>query len=298
MSLLRRVYGIMALNVAIVLATMGLNITLAAGGKPRVFVLTDIENEPDDAMSMVRFLLYANHYDIEGLAATTSVHQQNRVAPQRIRQIVEAYGKVRDNLEQHEAGYPAADYLLARVTEGIPVYGMQGVGKAKDSPAAEMLVEVVDRDDPRPVWVTVWGGPNVLAQALWKVRQKRSPEAVNAFVAQLRVYTISDQDDSGPWLREQFPQLFYIASPGVHPGGALSYHWFTYGEAGTFVCSSGTSGQPIAIKGLDQIQASFTVPTKTVMPPGIGTLHIIWAVTDSGTPRLTRYRRVIVDVIN
>ena len=26
--------------------------------KPRVFVLTDIENEPDDAQSLVRFLLY------------------------------------------------------------------------------------------------------------------------------------------------------------------------------------------------------------------------------------------------
>ncbi|WP_328803698.1 nucleoside hydrolase-like domain-containing protein [Paenibacillus puerhi] len=25
-------------------------------GKPRVLVLTDIENEPDDAMSLVRFL--------------------------------------------------------------------------------------------------------------------------------------------------------------------------------------------------------------------------------------------------
>jgi cell shape-determining protein MreC len=67
--------------------------------KPRVFVLTDIENEPDDAMSMVRFLVYANQYDVEGLAATTSIHQQKRVAPQRIREIVEAYGKVRDNLE-------------------------------------------------------------------------------------------------------------------------------------------------------------------------------------------------------
>jgi hypothetical protein len=32
------------------------------------------------------------------------------------------------------------------------------------------------------------------------------------------------------------------------------------------------------------------------MPPGVGTMHIILAVTDHGTPRLTRYRRVIVDV--
>ena len=71
-------------------------------------------------MSMVRFLTYANHMDIEGLAATTSVHQQKRVAPQRIRRIVEAYGKVRDNLEIHEQGYPTADALLALVTEGIP----------------------------------------------------------------------------------------------------------------------------------------------------------------------------------
>ena len=76
--------------------------TVSAAEKPRVFVLTDIENEPDDAMSMVRFLTYANHFDVEGLAATTSIHQQRRVAPQRIRSIVEAYGKVRDNLEEHE----------------------------------------------------------------------------------------------------------------------------------------------------------------------------------------------------
>ena len=40
--------------------------------KPRVFVLTDISNEPDDEESMVRFLVYANEYDVEGLVATTS----------------------------------------------------------------------------------------------------------------------------------------------------------------------------------------------------------------------------------
>jgi hypothetical protein len=87
-----------------------------AADKPRVMVLTDIENEPDDAMSLVRFLAYANQYDIEALAATTSVHQRARVAPERIRRIVEAYGKVRDNLELHEPGFPAGGALLARVS--------------------------------------------------------------------------------------------------------------------------------------------------------------------------------------
>ena len=42
-------------------------------GKPRLFVLTDIGNEPDDQMSLTRLLLYSNEIDLEGLVATTSV---------------------------------------------------------------------------------------------------------------------------------------------------------------------------------------------------------------------------------
>ncbi len=454
---------------------------LAAAEKPRVFVLTDIENEPDDAMSMVRFLTYANHFEIEGLVATTSIHQQKHVAPQRIRQIVGAYGKVRDNLERHETGFPTGEHLLALVSEGLPVYGMEGVGEGKDSPGSEMLIRVIDRDDPRPLWVPVWGGPSVLAQALWKIRATRTPEALAAVVARLRVYAISDQDDSGPWLRREFPGLFYIASPGFNSGGAyhhatwsgisgdhfharcdgadftlvsnewldrnirrkgplgaeyplweylmegdtpsflnlinnglgdperpdwggwggryelytprpqkwhlypesrplwtdaddevlgvdgrwhddnhatiwrwreacqndfaarmdwtikpfaeanhppvprlghadrmkarrgqridlsaegttdpdgdaVSYSWFYYHEAGTFPVSSARSGQPLEIKNHDQQKAWFVVPTGRVMEPGLGAMHVILAVTDHGTPRLTRYRRVIVTV--
>ena len=85
---------------------LGLNGFASAAEKPRVFVLTDIENEPDDAMSMVRFLVYSNQWDVEGLAATTSVHQKNKVAAWRIREIVDAYAKVRDNLELARAGFP------------------------------------------------------------------------------------------------------------------------------------------------------------------------------------------------
>ncbi|MEM9657541.1 MAG: nucleoside hydrolase-like domain-containing protein [Planctomycetota bacterium] len=453
----------------------------SAAEKPRVFVLTDIENEPDDAMSMVRFLTYANHFDVEGLAATTSVHQQRRVVPERIRQIVDAYGQVRDRLETHEPGFPTVDLLMQCVTEGVAVYGVGGVGEGKDSPASERLIAAVDDDDPRPLWVAVWGGPNALAQALWKVREMRSEKALRKFVEKLRVYTISDQDDSGPWLREQFPDLYYVASAGFHPGGAyhhatwsgisgdyfhgrfsgadfrlvtnewldknirrkgplgreyphweylmegdtpsflnlidnglsdpehpnwggwggryefytprkekwhlqqetrpfwtdaedevlgvdgrwhtsnhatiwrwreafqndfaarmdwtikpydeanhppapkldhadrlvakpgdevplsaagssdpdgdaLSYHWSYYGEAGTLLTSAGTTGQPVPIRNFDQVEASLTVPTGRVMPPGVGTMHVVLAVTDHGAPRLTRYRRVIIDV--
>jgi hypothetical protein len=65
----------------------------------------------------------------------------------------------------------------------------------------------------------LWGGANTLAQALVQVRQTRSPEALAAFVAKLRVYSISDQDDAGPWIRREFPGLFYIVKPSSPDGG-------------------------------------------------------------------------------
>jgi hypothetical protein len=210
------------------LASVFACVAIASGvvAKPRVFVLTDIENEPDDAMSLVRFLVYSNQFDVEGLGATTSIHQPDKVAAWRIREIVAAYEKVRDNLELHEPGYPTAESLRGVTYEGRPEYGMKAVGKEHDSVASERLIAAVDREDARALWVPVWGGPNVLAQALWKVRETRSRAHLDAFVAKLRVYTISDQDDSGPWIRKNFPALFYIASPGFHGGGA--YHHATW----------------------------------------------------------------------
>jgi len=205
---------------ALLLGVFGIAV---AADRPRVFVLTDIENEPDDQMSMVRFLVYADQWDVEGLVATTSLHQKDKVAPERIRQIVESYARVRDNLELHEQGFPAATALRALIVAGRPDYGMKAVGKGMDSPGSELLIAAGGREDPRPLWITVWGGPNVLAQALWKVRATRSRKQLRAFVARLRVYTISDQDDSGPWIRKNFPDLFYIASPGFHGGGAYHY---------------------------------------------------------------------------
>jgi hypothetical protein len=203
-------------------------VAIASGAvaKPRVFVLTDIENEPDDAMSLVRFLVYSNQFDVEGLGATTSIHQPDKVAAWRIREIVAAYEKVRTNLELHEPGFPTAESLRAVIYEGRPEYGMKAVGKGHDSVASERLIAAVDRADARPLWVPVWGGPNVLAQALWKVHETRSRAQIEKFVSRLRVYTISDQDDSGPWIRRTFPGLFYIASPGFHGGGA--YHHATW----------------------------------------------------------------------
>ncbi len=190
--------------------------------KLRVLVLTDIEADPDDTQSLVRFLTYANQWDIEGLIATTSIHQKERVAPESIQEVLQAYNEVRLNLLIHEDGYPSYDNLQAMVKQGLPVYGMEGVGEGKDSEGSDWIIQLLEKEDERPLWVAVWGGVNCLAQALWKIRETNAenPEKAQALYDKLRVYTISDQDDSGPWIRKNFPSVFYIVSPGYTYGNA------------------------------------------------------------------------------
>lgn len=183
--------------------------------KPRVFVLTDISNEPDDEQSLVRFLVYANEFDVEGLVATTSVWLRDKTREDLIRRQIDAYEKVKPNLMRHASGWPEADALRRVTRSGSPLFGMRGVGDGKSSPGSDLLMAAADRADPRPLWVLAWGGPNTLAQALWDVRRKRTPAELEKLIAKLRVYTISDQDDSGAWMRKEFAGLFYIVSPST-----------------------------------------------------------------------------------
>jgi cellulose-binding protein len=181
--------------------------------KPRVIVLTDIANEPDDQMSFVRLLVSSNQFDIAALVATTSRHLRSNPRPDVLRSVIDAYGKVYSNLAKHESGFPAPEALSKLVVAGQDSYGMAAVGEGRMTPGAEAIIRAADSADPRPLWISVWGGANTLAQALWQVRASR-PADIQRVVDKLRVYTISDQDDAGPWLRREFPRLHYIATPG------------------------------------------------------------------------------------
>jgi hypothetical protein len=202
-----------------------LTLVLAAapGGPPpedpdtraRVLVLTDISNEPDDEEALVRFLVYSNEYDVEGLVATTSTHLRERTRLDLIRRQVEAYAKVRANLLVHAPGFPSVEHLLAVAKTGQPGYGMAAVGEGRTTDGSRLILEAADRTDERPLWVSVWGGANTLAQALWDARRTRSAEEVKGLVRRLRVYAISDQDDAGAWLRREFPDLAYAVSPST-----------------------------------------------------------------------------------
>ena len=198
-----------------------------AQAKPRLVVLTDLSNEPDDEESLVRLLVYADEFDLEGLVATTSNWLRQNPREDLIHRDLAAYAQVWPNLVKHSAAFPAAATLEAVTRTGQTGLGMAFVGQDKGSGGSRRLIEAVDRTDDRPLWVSIWGGPNTLAQALWEVRASRPAVEVEKFVAKLRVYAISDQDDSGPWIRREFPGLFYIVSPSS-PASYQEYYRATW----------------------------------------------------------------------
>jgi hypothetical protein len=237
--------------------------------KNRVIILSDIEADPDDTQSFVRLLLYSNQIDIRGMIATTSCWQQNRIAPESIKKIIRAYGKVQPNLLKHEAGFPGADALLSMVKNGPALYGMKGVGEGKDSPGSEWIIKVLEEKDERPLWISVWGGANTLAQALHKIQKTRTTTEANRLVSKLRVYTISDQDDSGNWMRNTFPGLFYIVTPGD------DYSTATW------------TGISAVVKGIDNSTVSNTWLAENIQqghgPLGAAYPDVSWAV-EGDTP--------------
>lgn len=184
-----------------------------AAARARLFVLTDVGADPDDEQSLIRLLLYSNDIEIEGLAATTSKFLPDRVEPAVMEKLITAYEAARPNLIRHDRRYPSAKALRAIVSSGPAQYGMASVGPGLSSPAAEALIRALERADDRPLWVSIWGGPNVLAQALSLIRERKTPQEAERLYARLRVQAISDQDDSGPWIRSQFPSVWYLVSP-------------------------------------------------------------------------------------
>ncbi len=186
----------------------------AAESRPRLLVLTDIGGDPDDQQSMIRLMLYANEFDIEGLIASASGTpgelKEKVTKPELIREIIDAYGEVRPKLTQHAKGYPTKDELLALVKSGNPNRGKEAVGEGKDTEGSRWIIAMADQKDSRPLNISIWGGQTDLAQALWRVRQDRGAAGLKTFISKLRIYDINDQDKIVDWVWAEFPGMWYI----------------------------------------------------------------------------------------
>lgn len=172
----------------------------------RVIIETDAGGDPDDEQSLVRFLLYVNEWDVEGIIATRPVARDGenlnteRTGMGIIRRQIEAYGQCHASLVQHDRRYPTAEQLLERTVIGYDGK-MNGV---------DLIVSAVDADDPRPVWFLNWGTDrgsegSSLKRALDRILAERGAAGYSTFKRKLRLSSADKFEEHTSTIEPPFP---------------------------------------------------------------------------------------------
>ena len=207
------------------LAFVYCHLTTSVNGaeKPRVIVTSD--GEIDDECSMVRFLLYANEWDIEGIVTSSSQYhwQGHRWAGDDwIDPYLNAYQSVYPNLVQHDPDFPTPQYLRERSKLG----NVKTEGEMDEiTEGSQLIVKVLlDRTDPRPIWLQAWGGVNTIARAL-KTIEHEHPDRMKEVAEKIRLFCIWEQDSTyQDYIRPQWGKLgiLTIISDQFE---AIAYRW-------------------------------------------------------------------------
>lgn len=208
------------------LALLAAAASASANERLRLIIETDAGGDPDDEQSLVRFLLYAGEWDIEGIIANRAQARSGenknleRTGLGIVRRQLTAYGQCWTNLVKHDARYPSPDQLWQRTVAGYD----------DTSEAVNLIIAAVDRADPRPVWYSDWGtdhgaSTNNLRRALDRVLKERGPEGYARFKKRLRLASY----DAFREHTEKFPPVFPLWVDTFRPplDGKRWYHRFS-----------------------------------------------------------------------
>lgn len=192
-----------------------------ASEKPRIIATTD--GEYDDQCSMIRFLLYTNEWDVEGIVYSSSKFHwvgHSWAGTNWIEEDIDLYEQVYDNLVQHDPEYPSPDYLRSKVFIG----NIDNVGEMnEETPGSNRIVDVLLDSDPGPVWLQAWGGTNTIARAL-KTIQEKYPDQMNEVSHKAIIYIILDQDNTYyNYIKPNWPDIPVLYSSSQFR--AIAYDW-------------------------------------------------------------------------
>src|SRR5262245_35230199 len=158
----------------------------------RIIIETDAGGDPDDEQSLVRFLLYASEWDVEGIIATRPVarERENR-NPERtgqaiVRAQLRAYEQCFSKLRQHDARFPQPEALWRVTVPGYPAEGGEG------DEGVRLIIAAADTADERPIWFCNWGtdagsAESSLKVALDRVLKERGPDGYAKFKRRFRL---------------------------------------------------------------------------------------------------------------
>lgn len=204
--------------------------TTFATDKFRVVIMTDMTH--DDGNSLIRYLYYANEFDTEAIIVTPQLpdYNYNSKGPwEKVNGILAAYSDEYSQLKKHHSDYPSPESLLKITKKGrgaLPIIwltntrtfrghiadryvesewgdikltdwigeGQTPHGEPKDSEGSELLLQIFEKEEDRPIFVQMWGGPITFVQALYRFRQKHGDAKLDALMAKLHVFGIHLQD--------------------------------------------------------------------------------------------------------
>lgn len=164
--------------------------------KPRVVLMLD--PELDDLNTLVRYLLYSNQFQTEGLVYQSSdVHwkgddqgtpydgprgEHRRIGihgpltywrweedESFIEDAVEIYAEVYPNLIVHAEGYPHPDELRSRIFVGNVEFPGD---MSKESPGSELIKSLLLDDEPGPVYLLSGAGQSTIGRALLSIQEE------------------------------------------------------------------------------------------------------------------------------
>jgi hypothetical protein len=145
--------------------------------------------------SLIRYLLYTNDVDTQGLVYTSGRYHwagdgqgtefflpdREYKTPQTSwrwtgtrtiqDQVLKAYAAVYPNLRRHDRDYPSAPELLATVKVGNIEFENS---MDRDSDGSNLIKRLLLDRDPRPLYLQAWGGTNTIARALKSIEDEYS----------------------------------------------------------------------------------------------------------------------------
>ena len=226
--------------------------------KIRTIITQDAE--VDDQNSLRHFLFYANEVDLQGIVQTSSkfhwIGVPGAVKPPKKRaddfgfednsgpfdapyrwpgtdwmfKVIDDYEKDYPNLVKHADGYPTPDYL--RSITKIGNIGYEGEVEQKTE-GSELIRERILDDDPRTLYLQVWGGTNTIARALLDIYEEygSSPEwpAMKEKITKKVVITACGEQDPAyrDYVAELFPGIPFIKTLQMK---SYAYPWFVMPE--------------------------------------------------------------------
>ncbi len=179
--------------------------------RSRILISTDIGGtDPDDNQSMMHYLLYCNEFDCEGLVSSPSYGDGNK---SEIVRMIGLYEQDLPVLRKHAEGWPSPDYLRSIAKQGrhgaAPMCGYSTATEGSD-----WIIKCAKREDPRPLYLLVWGGLDDVAQALHD-----APE----IASKIRIHWIGGPNKkwslpSYCYIVEHFPNLWFIENNESYRG--------------------------------------------------------------------------------